>query len=92
MKNIWLWVFSIWSSISVFSHTDLYDDLQEQMAQNVHNEEYEFVPDEGSPGVEVAPLKVNSQDQDVPLAKPDLAAKNPQETDTEVNTEVNEEE
>lgn len=73
MKNLLFLAFvcfSLWTSVSVFSQNDLFSDISVEMKENVPIEEYDFEPDEGSPGVEVAPLPVNSQDKDVPYYVP----------------------
>lgn len=56
-------VIGLWTSFSVFTYTDLSTKIQNQSLPN----EYQFEPDPGNPGVEVAPLDVNSEDEDVPI-------------------------
>lgn len=63
MKYITFIILGLWTTFSVFTYTDLSPDMQNQLP----SEEYQFKPDPGNPGVEVAPLDVNSQDEDVPF-------------------------
>ncbi len=71
MNRVILWLLSIWTSISVFSQTDVFYEKPD--GENIQNQEYEFVPDTDSPGVEVAPLEVNSEDEDIPVFVPNSA-------------------
>jgi len=65
-KKMAVLFWGLWSSISVFSENGMLSDANIKMRENVPVEEYDFAPDEGSRGVEVAPLPVNSQDKNVP--------------------------
>lgn len=63
MKFIRFIILGLWTTFSVFSYTDLSPEMQNQPTY----EEYKFEPDPGNPGVEVAPLDVNAQDEDIPF-------------------------
>ncbi len=63
---------SIWTAVSVFSYSDF--SPAESMPQE--NNPYQFEPDAGSPGAEVAPLDVNAKDEDVPYPAPSSSPQN----------------
>ena len=60
MKKFIFVLISIWTTISVFSSNDF------TPSENQPETIYPFEPDLESPSVEVAPLEVNKEDEDVP--------------------------
>ncbi len=58
---------SFLSAVTVIAQNDALEDINAEVTETVTEPEYNFKPDADSPDVEVAPLAVNKQDQDVPL-------------------------
>ena len=58
---------SFLSTIAVLAQNDALQDINTQVTETITEPEYDFAPDADSPNVEVAPLAVNAEDQDVPL-------------------------
>ena len=62
MKKLNLAVVAVWSSISIFSSSSFFPQTENEQSDGP----YVFEPDADSPNVEVAPLDVNKEDEDVP--------------------------
>ena len=67
MQRFSVILLSFLSAITVLAQNDSLQDINAEITETVTQPQYDFAPDEGSPNVEVAPLAVNSEDQDVPL-------------------------
>lgn len=58
---------SFLSAVMVIAQNDALEDIDAQITETITEPQYDFAPDADSPNVEVAPLAVNAEDQDVPL-------------------------
>lgn len=67
MHKLLVIILSFLSAVTVMAQNDAFEEINTEVQENITEPQYNFAPDEGSPGVEVAPLAVNSKDQDVPL-------------------------
>lgn len=67
MQNFAVILISFLSAVTVMAQNEGLENINVEVNQIISEPEYNFEPEEGSPGVEVAPLAVNSEDQDVPL-------------------------
>lgn len=83
MKKYGILILSFVGVISVLSQTETYEDINLKLNELVSEQQYDFEPDEDSPDVEVAPLDVNNQDQDVPIPEDDVSE--------DVNVEIEDE-
>lgn len=62
---------SFLSAVTVMAQNDALESINTEVEETITNPQYDFAPDADSPNVEVAPLAVNAEDQDVPL-KPSI--------------------
>lgn len=58
---------SFLSAVTVMAQNDGLESINAEIEETITAPQYDFAPDTDSPNVEVAPLAVNAQDQDVPL-------------------------
>lgn len=58
---------SFLSTVAVLAQNDALQDINTEITETITQPQYNFAPDADSPNVEVAPLAVNTKDQDVPL-------------------------
>ena len=58
---------SFLSAVTVLAQNDMLENINTEIKETIIEPQYNFAPDADSPNVEVAPLAVNAEDQDVPL-------------------------
>lgn len=79
MKKIIAIFLSVWTTVSVFSSNDFTPPESNKEPEYI----YQFAPDAGSPGAEVAPLEVNKKDEDVPNQLPSSSEQTPPQNQQE---------
>lgn len=90
MYSVSFLVWSLFSSATIYIQNDMYNEpLPLEEAATDEDGDYDFAPDVGSPGVEVAPLDVNDKDEDVPY--PDTTDEEDDITDEDVDYLMEEE-
>ncbi len=58
---------SFLSAVTVLAQNDMLENINTEIKETIIEPQYNFASDADSPNVEVAPLAVNAEDQDVPL-------------------------
>ena len=67
MHKFSILLLSFLSAVTVMAQNDALENINTEIQETIIEPQYDFAPDADSPNVEVAPLAVNAQDQDVPL-------------------------
>lgn len=76
---------SFLSAVAVMAQNDALENINTEVKETIIEPQYDFAPDADSPNVEVAPLAVNAQDQDVPLQPTVEESVDVQESETDNN-------
>ena len=67
MNNIWVLFLGIWTSISVFSQSNFYDNLHGNHQQSVQSKAFDFEQNADSLNAEITPLSLNEKNKNIPV-------------------------
>lgn len=85
MHKLSILLLSFLSAVMVMAQNDSLENINTEIKETIIEPQYNFAVDADSPNVEVAPLAVNAQDQDVPLQPSVEESVSVQSTETDNN-------